>query len=385
MRGPVDFDLSWWRWGGVVVLLSGTAMIADDSALRAQSALRPYATTLPASPLVFPAETDSNSPAVWELRDGTWMLSLFNSVAGSTDVSRGPDIARLTKAGRANFAPDPPPGGTWFESIVREADAWYGFYHNERADLACASSGKVLPRLGLARTEDHGANWTDLGTILELPLELARCDTRNHYFVGGVGDVSVMLDPDHLYAYIYYTQYVDAEGRLGVSVARMAWADRDAPAGRLDIWSDGAWLPPTLSEEARDGGEGQDEAVAPAWVYPLATPVLPAVNGWDDARAGVDVWWGPSLHWNTDAQSYVMLLNRAVSDEWEQGGIYVSFNARLDAPGEWTAPVLLLRGGRWYPQVMGLDPTVGTDSLASGVARLFMSGRSDHLIVFGRR
>jgi hypothetical protein len=43
------------------------------------------------------------------------------------------------------------------------------------------------------------------------------------------------------------------------------------------------------------------------------------------------------------------------------------------------------RGGGWYPQVIGVDPTVGTDKYAGGVARFFMAGKSEHLIVFGRR
>lgn len=34
---------------------------------------------------------------------------------------------------------------------------------------------------------------------------------------------------------------------------------------------------------------------------------------------------------------------------------------------------------------MGLDQTEGTDALAGGVARFFMAGRSEHLILFGRR
>jgi hypothetical protein len=236
----------------------------------------------------------------------------------------------------------------------------------------------VWPRIGAARSDDRGVTWTDLGPILEMPASAVDCTTSNYYFVGGVGDFSVLLGPARDYAYIYYSQYDEAGDRVGVAAARMAWADRDQPAGRVDVWNDGAWLPP--SEVA-----ASEEPFDVAWEFPMATPIFRTTNRWDDGRAGVDVFWGPSIHWNTSLNTYVMLLNEAVSDTWEQGGIYVSFNDRLDAPDQWSTPALVARGGGWYPQVIGLDPTTGTDTYAGGVARFFMSGKSEHLIVFGRR
>ena len=359
----------------VVLVILGV----ETARLAAQTTGEPYAALLPASTLEFPNETDSNSPAVWEMVNGSWTMSLFNSVAGWAEISRGSSLRTLASHGEVHFAGAAPHGGTWFEALILDADSWYGFYHNEREDIVCPGSGKVWPRIGAARSDDRGVTWTDLGPIIETPLSAVGCTTNNHYFVGGVGDFSVMLGPGPNYAYIYYSQYDEVGDRVGVAAARMAWADRDAPAGRVDIWNDGAWVPPT---EAAAGEEPSPEV---AWQFPLATPIFRSTNRWDDGRPGVDVLWGPSIHWNTALNTYVMLLNRAVSNTWEQGGIYVSFNDHLDAPDGWSTPALVARGGSWYPQVIGLDPTVGTDKYAGGVARFFMAGKSEHLIVFGRR
>lgn len=379
-------------WGRFAAALSAFAVTGAAASVDAQPGAQPYAALLPATEVTFPSETDSNSPAVWELMDGEWVFSMFNSVNGQPALSRGPDLTRLTRETHPAFHGQAPEGGIWFESVIRDADSWYGFYHNERVIPGCGDPTKVLPRIGMARSEDFGATWVDLGPIIEAPSDTIRCTTRNFYFVGGVGDLSVMLDPDRLFAYIYYSQYIEAEGRMGVVVARLAWGDRDEPSGRVDVWADGVWTPPTLRQApARPrGGLGAEAidaepSVAGTWEFPAASPFFASVNRWDDQTPGVDVFWGPSIHWNTSIQSYVMLLNRAAGDKFDPGGIYVSFAERLDDPGAWSAPQLLTRGGAWYPQVIGLDPTVGSDTLAGGVARFFMSGTSAHLIVFGRR
>lgn len=378
-------------WGRFATALSAFAVTCAATGVDAQPAAQPYAALLPATEVTFPSETDSNSPAVWELMDGEWVFSLFNSVNGQPALSRGPDLTRLTRAAQPAFRGTAPEGGIWFESVIRDADSWYGFYHNERVIEGCGGPGKVLPRIGMARSEDFGTTWVDLGPIIEAPTDAIRCTTRNFYFVGGVGDLSVMLDPDRLFAYIYYSQYIEAEGRMGVVAARLAWGDRDAPAGRVDVWADGVWTPPSLrdlpiAEDAFRGEEVRPEAPSVGqWEFPAASAFFASVNRWDDTTPGVDVFWGPSIHWNTAIQSYVMLLNRAAGDKFDPGGVYVSFAERLDDPGGWSTPQLLTRGGAWYPQVIGLDPTVGSDTLAGGVARFFMSGTSEHLIIFGRR
>ena len=107
-----------------------------------------------------------------------------------------------------------------------------------------------------------------------------------------------------------------------------------------------------------------------------------ALDSWDGGTPAVDVFWGPSIHWNTALGMYVMLLNRANSLAWAQEGIYVSYSTTLD-PRAWSPPAKLLGGGEWYPQVVGLEPD-GTDKQAGALARFFMGGRSQYLIRFSR-
>jgi hypothetical protein len=138
----------------------------------------------------------------------------------------------------------------------------------------------------------------------------------------------------------------------------MRFADREQPVGRVWKWHAGKWKEPGL------GGQ--------------ATPVFTAAIDWH--RADADAFWGPSVHWNSHLQQYVMLLNRVIDKDWTQEGVYVSYSDDLNQPGRWTPPVKILGGlgkDRWYPQVIGLDTAKQeTDKLAGHKARLFVRGES---------
>jgi hypothetical protein len=231
----------------------------------------------------------------------------------------------------------------------------------------------VTPRIGAARSHDAGASWEPLGTILEAPPGSYDCETRNRFFVGGVGDLSVQLDPQSKDLYIFFSQYQRRERQQGVSVARLAWADRDDPVGRLMVWNGRTWIPPSSFITF----EGQER-----WIYPSAVPIFAATESFHDNDDVVDAFWGPSVHWNTYLQQYVMLLNHAKDNDFGQEGIYVSFASRVDDPREWSPPVKLLDGGVWYPQVLGLEDGTGTDKIAGRTARFFMGGVSRYLIQF---
>jgi hypothetical protein len=337
----------------------------------------PRARVQPAPELRLSGEVDSNSPALWDLVDGQPQLHVFTSVNGISHRSEGPDLTDLTAAVAVGWI-NPPQQGVWMEAVVAdEAGTWYGYYHNERGGIECGASGKVLPRIGAARTLDRGVTWEDLGPILEAPPDTFVCDTTNRYFHGGVGDLSVMLDPDRQYLYIFYSEYLNDLSGQGVAMARMAWADRDAPAGRVDLWSQQTWLPPT---EAAPAG---DEPPLTSWIYPAGTPLFATTRSWHDAEGVSDAFWGPSVHWNSYLNQYVMLLNRTSDVHFAPVGIYVSYNEALDQPGQWSTPRLILPGGSWYPQVVGLEPG-DTDKTAGQVARLFVHGTSSYYLEFQR-
>jgi hypothetical protein len=306
-------------------------------------------------------ETDCNSPAHWD--DGT--LYLFNS-AGHPWRSAGPDLFHLTADRRRCAYDKEANGGRWIEATWKDGDgALYGWYHNEPGGVCPERKDAHLtaPRIGALRSNDNGATWHDLGVILEAPPGSLHCDTRNFYFAGGNGDFSVLLDARKQYFYFFFSAYGDF-AEQGVAAARMKFADRNAPVGKVWKWRNGKWNEPGL------GGH--------------LTPVFPAAVDWH--REDADAFWGPSIHWNTHLKLFVMLLNRAKDKDWTQEGLYVTFNRDLANPHGWTKPQRIMdapfRPG-WYPQVIGLE-TGGTDKRAGRVARLFVHGQSRWEIVFLR-
>jgi len=298
-----------------------------------------------------PAQVDSNSPGVWSTDGSTY--TVFMSYAGWPQRATGPSLRELGNPSPVVIVPSPD-GGTWIEAVVRDGSgALFGYYHNEVPDLAC-NGPKMRPRVGAARSMDEGVTWQNLGVVWESS-EPSKCDTTNGYFYGGVGDVSVMLDPTATFLYMFYSAYGEALQGQGVSVARMAWSDRNAPAGAFAAWRDGTWVRPTLSATP----EGN-----PIWIYPTGAPIYPAAASWHSDNGVTDAFWGASVHWNTYLQSYVMLLNHSDTVAFNQEGIYIAYASTLDNPGAWSAPQRVFDGGFWYPQVMGLETGSGTDKLA---------------------
>jgi hypothetical protein len=320
---------------------------------------------VPAEPLELTGAVDSNSPAVWDLVGGQPTMVVLTSFGGRTSRALG-NLEALTPPMPVRLRPWPG-GGVWFEAIVAAPDGtWYGYYHNERVATMCGdSTTKVVPRIGAARSKDRGATWLDLGVILEAPDSTLVCNTNNHYFAGGVGDLSVALDRSGQFLYLFFSQYGREAADQGVAIARMVWANRDKPSGKLDVWSNGVWLP-------LHGSKVTD-----------ATPIFPTTRLWHDADNQVDAYWGPTVHWNEYLERYVMLLNRSSDENFDQEGIYVSMSASLDEPS-WSAPTKIMHGGEWYPQVIGMEQGAGTDKLAGQEARFFMSGRSTYIIRFNR-
>jgi hypothetical protein len=189
------------------------------------------------------------------------------------------------------------------------------------------------------------------------------CASQNGYFAGGHGDFTVLLDAARRYFYFYFGNYSGPDSAQGIAVARMAYTDRANPVGRVWKFYQGSWREPGL--------KGQVSAILPARV------------SWNHADA--DAFWGPSLHWNTFLEQYVMLLNQSCCEPgWPSGGIYVSFNRSLSNAGGWTAPQKIFTpdsNDQHYPQVIGIEPG-GTDKVAGRIARFFLGGESRWEILF---
>ena len=115
-------------------------------------------------------------------------------------------------------------------------------------------------------------------------------------------------------------------------------------------------------------------------LYPLATPVFATSEGFFDADPAVDLFWGPSVHWNAFIERYVMLLNHARDEQFTPDGIYVSLSSNLSNPRGWTTPVRLTDTSAWYPEAVGLDVGSGTDTRAGEYARFFVGGVSTQLL-----
>jgi hypothetical protein len=318
-----------------------------------------YAVVLPAPPVQLPKIIDGNTSAVWA--DGE--LYIFHS-SGIPTRSKGPDQFQLAGTERINFD-STEHKSVWFEAAWRDDDGTlFLWYHHEPSGV-CKGSGLTLPSIGAAISYDNGKTVKDLGVVLESG-DPADCDSKNGFFAGGHGDFSVIPDRENGFFYFFFTNYGGAPAEQGVATARMPFADRSHPGGTVKKYYQGQW------EEPGQGGH--------------MTPIYPASNSWQ--QSGTDSHWGPSIHWNTFLEKYVILMNHACCEPgWPQVGVYAAFNADLSDPAQWTVPWRILdidgiaHKPGYYPQVLGLEPD-GTDTLAGRVARLYVHGDSDYEIVF---
>ena len=303
-----------------------------------------------------PAQVDSNSPAFWF--DGQYHL--LNSTGDGPVISRGPDQFQLSGARLAHIV-RLKPWPTWIEAIwVDPSGVILGWYHQEH-EYICRTQRPALPQIGAAMSYDGGNTFHDLGAILTsgAPVD---CNSKNGYFSGGHGDFSVVLDREQKFFYFLFGNYGGPDFSQGVVTARMAFDDRFNPVGAVRKYFRGEWNEPGI------GGS--------------TTPIFRAGESWQ--QENTDAFWGPSVHWNTHLEKWVMLMNRSCcSPGWPQEGIYASFNDDISAARAWSEPKKILDDTGWYPQVLGLGPGE-TDSLAGRKARLYIYGHSRWELIFRR-
>ncbi|HTT61192.1 MAG TPA: hypothetical protein VMG35_05105 [Bryobacteraceae bacterium] len=319
-------------------------------------------------------EADSNSPVYW---DGSTVY-VINSYSHPWR-SFGPDLLHLSGRAQVKFGGLDDNLDLWIEAAWKDNDGTlYGAFHYE-PDMICFSNRHLptMPRIGWLRSHDNGATWEDLGFVIEAKACAVKCDTASPWDAGGTGDFVFVPDEHREYVYFFGTSYDPNPRQQGVFAARMRYADRDNPSGRVWKWHAGGWTEPGL------GGR--------------VTPVFASER--DYHRADGAMFWGPAVHWNTHLGMYVMLLNHAVDTRLTADGIYISFNGSLDDPGGWSKPVMILdRTGiqnimqgaglsqtkmdnGWYPQAIGLSRGE-TDKSLGRTGRFFMAGVSKKTITF---
>lgn len=333
--------VTWLKLALGLVALQGTAALAQ------RAELRPAPATI-----ILPGTSDSNSPVHWY--DGRFMVYQSFGLPLVSSGTRQTATLRARPVVLNSYANYP----LWIEATwMDDNGTLYAWYHHE----SWVCNPLAEPSIGALISRDGGYSFQDLGIILKsgYPRD---CNARNGFFAGGHGDFTVLVDRWRQYFYFYFTNYSGPRESQGIAVARMAFSDRARPGGRVWKFHQNSWAEPGL-----DG---------------RVTAIFPALVSW--SRLETDSFWGPSLHWNTYLNQFVMLLNRACcAPGWPQEGIYVSFNADLGNPTEWSEPAKILEGDQasWYPQVIGLRP--GTDKTAGRVARFYMGGESRWEIVFG--
>ncbi|OFW09569.1 MAG: hypothetical protein A3H96_19065 [Acidobacteria bacterium RIFCSPLOWO2_02_FULL_67_36] len=329
-----------------------------------------------ATTVKFPNATDSNSPSFW-MDDQFYLLNSFN---GQPRLSKGPSLEKLVDMpevapGKNSVYLDDLHAGAWMESVIPDESAGrvYGWYHAEFV-LQCPKGQRFYPVIGAAFSDTNGTTWQDLGIVLTPRGGVPGCNTDHPVTAGGVGDFSVILDnntdPADHYAYFFFSNYSGSVQEQGISFARMLWIDRDRPIdeqtgqSRVLKWYAGYWTERGL------GG----------WSTPL-----------DDSRkvswqsASNNGYWGPSIHWNVDLQTYVILMSRSKGGNYTTEGIYLTSSNDPSNPLSWAVPKKIIEAGQsWYPQVVGDQSIHGTDRLAGRTARYFNAGRSSSYIVFAK-
>ena len=312
-------------------------------------------TLRPARTVTMPSAVDSNSPAHWQ----NGQLVLYNSTGVGPVRSSGVNQLHLADSRwvTLNNSTHRP---YWIESTWLDSDGTiFAWYHHEPQGV-CGRIHLTAPEIGALVSYDGGTTFLDMGIVLSsgYPVD---CSAPNGYFAGGNGDFSVILSKNQKFFYFLFSNYAGPQDAQGVAAARIPVEQRYTQVGAVRKYFQGKWQEPGL------GGQ--------------VTAIFPASVVWNDPNT--DAFWGPSVHWNSHLQKFVMLLNRSCcTPEWPQEGVYVSFNSALNDPQGWTAPVKIMDGGSWYPQVIGQVGDNGTDKLADHVARLYVYGESDWDIIF---
>jgi len=290
-------------------------------------------------------------------------------------------------------------GAVWFETIYQDkkdktGKTLFALYHNENypntypyrlknkkgyidknwpQGLTGEKTPAAVCRIGIMKSLDGGKSWINKGIILEddQPRMILKPYNNAVTFAGGVGDPSAIASGNYLY--IFYGEYgypgsYDSLGYDGnkeykgqcISIARIALADLENPAGKALRWNGKSFNSPY-------DGIGK----------PISSLQIPMKEGGGPAsNVNSKFYWGPSVSWNNYLQCWVMLMAKSEGSSWKGSSIYISFNKNkmLDelTAQNWSTPKLLLnKPGNiiWYPS---LQPVGDKDAVKNKYTCLSM-------------
>ncbi len=336
---------SWSSWPRILSSVVAR-VLGDRHRARADDARTDARASSSASRIDLPGEIDSSNPAVWSLVDGVQRLFVLSSWGGVPVRSAGASIDSLQRG---------EPGRVYVASGPRRVDG--GDRPGRRRHLVWllpsrAPGGSVRPARSAAAAHRRDAIRRSTARRGKIS---ASCSTRRRAARRATRGIASCLAasatsprrsmPSGQDLYLYFSQYSRDGATQGVAVARLAWADRDQPAGKAAIWNDGAWLPASESPASgrRVGVSGGHAAGA--------------------RRAAVSrsIRRPRRLLGRVDSLEH---LSRAVRDAAQ------SRQGRSVRPGRdlrrrsrqrcgsarWSAPAKIMNGGSWYPQVIGTRP-----------------------------
>lgn len=230
----------------------------------------------------------------------------------------------------------------WTDGMWMDASGkFYAIIHIEY-DYAWPRRGFLWRRrIGLATSEDHGANWHYEGDILTTnPARAGRPSARFADF--GCGDTYLFVDRRKGFFYLYYmTAWVDAGSgaRTGqaMSVARSPMSARMAP-GSWVKWSGGKWTEPGLGGAEAAVFPGADSAVVQFNSYlnaylaigrdsngnPWVT-TCPALDGQD--------WEPRNHHFPQRLYWYNWPIDPVAKDRYEMGQTFRVYSSQANVGG----------------------------------------------------
>jgi len=381
-----------------LILLGSFFSLLYSSCTNNKDSFNPTFRLVPAERIEFGSFVDCNMAEAWigdtfRIFPGKYGEDPLWGDAADLKFADGKNADEAFRNDRGSFKsplmpPNVPPGqeglhgAVWFETVWQDPSdisgkTLFAVYHNENypstlpfdsltgrgyknnnwpQGLQGPESPAAVCRIGIMKSTDGGRSWENKGIFIEDldPRLILKPHNTSETFAGGVGDPSAVANGDYLYLFygeygypgVYNEENYDRKTEWSgqcISVARIALKDLNDPEGKAFRWDGQGFSIPY-------DGIGQ----------PVASLRIPMEEGGGAASSpGGGFHWGPSVHWNTYLNCWVMLMGKVVGPSWKGSQVFISFNknANFIEPSEsqeWTKPQLLFEKpgyNLWYPSL----------------------------------